>query len=303
MMLSKAMTTPLPEAGDESDSAHVPLREVAKAPIGNDPEVGIIFREMRKATDLSLEELSEKLQTPTTTITALESGTTQALPDWMETSRIIIEYTGMLGLDSRPILRRLSTPFNENGEAKGEANDNVSPTPETAPTPSAAEIDTKETPEPAAAATAPAAPPAPPGAAAQQAKAEPQAPIQAPAKQVAEAETKDAEMAAYAATGAKPVSEAKQSHFSMSGLLSWMGAVFSWVLLFVFLAAMAVGVIYMVSNPNAVWSAVDKLPEPASRAVKSAWELVRPQEEVGNGKVIVDPSGHKADKLPLAPRQ
>lgn len=296
MMLSKAATAPPPEMGDENDDSRAHLSEAKETPSGHDPEIAIIFREMRKATDLSVEQLSGRLQTSPSTISALESGSILELPDWIETSQVVIDYTGLLGLDSRPVLRRLSNQLKALNEDQIEPDDKVSETPAPASAPSQAPEATQAKGAqgaPSSDTAVPAGPPRPSGAAAPQQTA---SPPPAAAEPQAAAGVKDAEMVVPAAERARPAAGAKRKRFSM-------GAVFSWTLLFVFFAAMAMGVTYLVSNPKAVWSAVETLPEPASRAVKSMWELVRPLDESSNGKVIVDPNAHKADKLPQASRQ
>ncbi len=72
-----------------------------------DQEIGELFREMRQATGLSLPETAQKFNTRPETIERLEQGRLSALPSWNETSRVIVAYTGLLGLDSEPVLRRV----------------------------------------------------------------------------------------------------------------------------------------------------------------------------------------------------
>ena len=66
-----------------------------------------IFREMRRAMGVSRERLAGRLATSVETIDVLENGNLLALPDWQEVSRIVTAYSAQLGLDARPILRRM----------------------------------------------------------------------------------------------------------------------------------------------------------------------------------------------------
>jgi len=88
-----------------------------------DDDVGDIFRTMRQALGLSPSAIAAKLETPTATITALETGTLANLPEWQETSRIVTAYAGLLDLDCRPILRRIAI-----SKAVEVAGDGVEPT-------------------------------------------------------------------------------------------------------------------------------------------------------------------------------
>ena len=47
---------------------------------GHDEEIAVIFREMRRASEKSLDELSALLKTPQSTLTQLESGSVAGLP-------------------------------------------------------------------------------------------------------------------------------------------------------------------------------------------------------------------------------
>lgn len=73
----------------------------------HDQDIAAIFRDMRRACQLSREQLAVRLSTPVRTIEALEEGAVLSLPEWPETSRVILAYTAMLGLDGQPILRRI----------------------------------------------------------------------------------------------------------------------------------------------------------------------------------------------------
>lgn len=138
-------------------------------PAGQDEEIAVIFREMRKATELSLEQLSVRLKTPVRTIEALEAGAILALPEWTETSRVVTAYTGLLGLDSRPVLRRLKAQLPQ--EALAAAPGTATPPAPPRPRP----------PAPPAEAAAPAATPGPAPAPKPSVAAAPEAAARAPA--------------------------------------------------------------------------------------------------------------------------
>jgi hypothetical protein len=72
----------------------------------------------------------------------------------------------------------------------------------------------------------------------------------------------------------------------------------NWALLVGFVGALALGVWYAAQNPRAVWTAMDSLPDPLPRLMRSAWELVRPLEDATPQPQISDPDKRKSDKLP-----
>lgn len=82
-----------------------------------DDEIAVIFTDMRRACQLSREQLAVRLETPVRTVEALESGMLLALPEWPETSRVVVAYTGLLGLEPGPILRRIQSQLAEGGTA------------------------------------------------------------------------------------------------------------------------------------------------------------------------------------------
>lgn len=96
-----------PPAGGASHSNRLHLHGIRELPSGHDPEIAAIFRDMRFATGLTVAETARRLETTERTIEALEEGTLLALPEWPETSRIVMAYAGLLGLDARPMLRRI----------------------------------------------------------------------------------------------------------------------------------------------------------------------------------------------------
>lgn len=80
-----------------------------------DEEIGAIFCDMRDASGLTKPELARKLTTSIRTLDALEQGALLALPAWPETRRVILAYTGMLGLDGQPILSRIGRHYSDRG--------------------------------------------------------------------------------------------------------------------------------------------------------------------------------------------
>ena len=67
-------------------------------------EVGRFFQDLRRALRLSPVEAARQLATRPDILLALEAGDAQALPPWPETCRIVRTYTGLAGLDPRPVL-------------------------------------------------------------------------------------------------------------------------------------------------------------------------------------------------------
>ena len=127
---------------------------------GHDEEISIIFQEIRRALQLSQEQVAERLSTPVMTIEMLEAGAILALPDWDETSRVITDYAKMLGLDARPIMRRIQAQVAL--QAPQAAHSSVAATPSTPPAPPAEAAPAPAAPIPAAEQAVPQAPTPPP---------------------------------------------------------------------------------------------------------------------------------------------
>jgi len=68
-------------------------------------QVGRFFRDVRRSFHLSQPEVAQRLATRIDIVAALEAGDVHNLPPWAETCRIVRTYTGLVGLDPRPILR------------------------------------------------------------------------------------------------------------------------------------------------------------------------------------------------------
>jgi hypothetical protein len=65
---------------------------------------GPLFRDLRRALSLSLPDVAGRLGTRIEVISALEGGDVRRLPPWPETVRVVTLYTGLAGIDPRPIL-------------------------------------------------------------------------------------------------------------------------------------------------------------------------------------------------------
>ena len=70
-------------------------------------EVARFFRDLRAAFGMSQTEAAQRLATRIDIISALEAGDVSGLPPWPECCRIVRTYTGLVGLDPRPILHSL----------------------------------------------------------------------------------------------------------------------------------------------------------------------------------------------------
>lgn len=65
---------------------------------------GRLFADLRKALRLTVPEAAQRVGTRIDVIVALESGVVGHLPPWPETARIVERYTGLAGIDARPVL-------------------------------------------------------------------------------------------------------------------------------------------------------------------------------------------------------
>ena len=72
-------------------------------------EVARFFQDLRAAFRMSQAQAAERLSTRNDIISALEAGDVSGLPPWPECCRIVRTYTGLVGLDPRPILHSLET--------------------------------------------------------------------------------------------------------------------------------------------------------------------------------------------------
>lgn len=288
-------------AGDKAVRART--GEIQDMAAAKDDELAVIFREMRRASERSLDELAVGLRTAPGILVALEAGNINALPDWKETCRIVSEYATLLHLDSRPVLRRLEAGF---------ASRTTVPVPPVPP----AHMPPKADPEPPvpgrpilpnpAAASRPQSAtglPRPPGAMNSYTpvtkQLRPAPPPPAPQAAAATAAPATAEVVAPKAAEAPAAAPA-----GMDGAVrkkkSRTSSLVTWFLLLAVFAAMALGVRHAIQHPETVWTTVDSLPEPAPQTVRSLWELLRPLDDASPGSVPGDPQSQKSDRLPEA---
>ena len=128
----------------------VNIKGIKELPTGYDAEIGAIFCEMRRASQLNKEQLAEQFETDITTLDALETGALLALPDWPETSRVVMAYTEALGLDGRPILRRMANQLAPEAVARrpSEPSEFEAPVPREPPIPKVPDAYANFEPEP-----------------------------------------------------------------------------------------------------------------------------------------------------------
>jgi cytoskeletal protein RodZ len=282
-MASQPIVPPAPPSDDGDDGSRLHIRSIKEMPAGHDAELATIFREMRRAADVPREKMAGRLAISVEVIDALESGAINALPPWGELTRIITAYSALLGLDARPILRRLE------GQIGPDTHMAAPPPPKTdapiaAPTPAAK----------------PAGPPMPPSAAPRPDAAPPVPGSSAPPKA-------DAPAPAGASPGAQaPPSPREDSAASAAGgketkkkrLPGFFKALLNWLVLAGFVSALGFGVWQAARHPRMVWSTLDTLPEPIPSVMRSAWNFLRPLEKTSPGSQISDPDNRKSDKLP-----
>jgi hypothetical protein len=290
-----------PSSGGGGGDSRLHIRAITEMPAGHDTELGLIFQEMRRAADVSREQIAGRLATPLETIEALESGALLALPEWSELTRIVTAYTALLGLDARPILRRMEgqlgqskpAPVAQTPVAPASAPP-VPPTQKTA-TPASANASglpippsAKAPPEPLRGAPLPPGqtPPQPPSGAFR-----PQ-PAQGPAtSHQPQASTQPQAPLFEDAAIAEPEDKPKGR---MAGLVKTL---LNWVVLIGFVAVLGSGLWYAAKHPRMVWSGLDALPQPISSAVRRAWNFMRPLDNEPARPQQTDPDNRKSDKL------
>jgi hypothetical protein len=74
-------------------------------------EVALFFKDLRRAFRMSPQQVAQRLATRVDIVAALEAGQIANLPPWPETCRIVRTYTGLVGLDPRPILHSMEILF------------------------------------------------------------------------------------------------------------------------------------------------------------------------------------------------
>lgn len=100
------------QAGGARQNASAPaggglLLGAIEAPAGTDEQLGQWFRQFRQATGLTPVMIAARLGTDPAVLQAFEAGAVLALPDWPETSRIVMAYARMVGVDPHVALNRI----------------------------------------------------------------------------------------------------------------------------------------------------------------------------------------------------
>ena len=266
--------------GDDGSRPHTQPAE--QMPSGHDTELGMIFREMRRAMGVTRERIAGRLATSVETIDILESGNLLALPDWQEVTRIVTAYAAQLGLDSGPILRRMK------GQMESLRANTVSPTPSASEASAPATGDT----------------PAPPS-------------IDIPAAQPRDAYGRGGKAESPSvqphvtppeasgvpgATDPQPApvvtNEPVRGAGAKGRFVRFIRSVANWTMMLCFVGALAYGLWYASQNPKTVWNTIDGLPAPIPGMMRSAWDLVRPLDQLEPRPQIFDPENRKSDKLP-----
>lgn len=227
---------------------------------GHDAELAAIFAEMRRAVQLTQAQLAEHLLTNVDTVIALEDGAIDRLPDVAETSRVVATYAGLLGLDARPILRRIEAhrrpPLSDAADAQ--------------PAPAV------EIPDDAG------APPASDGEMGSVTGHEELA-FEAGLDTAPNPDPTDGQL------------EPRPSHGRIG-----VRKIAVTAMLLVLMASLAYAVSFVTQRPQLIWSVVDAMPDPIPRLTRNAWEFVSPLERAGGvGGTSDDPRSRKTDKLPV----
>ena len=76
-----------------------------------------LFLDLRAALRVTPHQIAAHLMVQPDTIGALETGHFELLPPWAETTRIVMTYTAMAGIDGRPVLAALAGVFQVSAEA------------------------------------------------------------------------------------------------------------------------------------------------------------------------------------------
>jgi hypothetical protein len=300
-MSSRQSAPTAPPSSGDGGRGRVHIRSIEEMAPKRDEELAVIFREMRRALGVSREQIAGRLATPVTTVEALEHGALSDLPDWPEVSRIVTTYASQLGLDSRPILRRLEGQISPRGNGTAEpapagarkdsAKKAHQPPPVSGtgpPIPPAAAVQTRS---PTAESPLPRPPEAqPPPETEPEMRARPQLEPEPKPEPVSDAEMREAEAPKAVLAAAKKVATDRARQL-LRGL-------FHWLLLIGFVGVLGLGVWYAAKNPRQVWTALDSLPDPVPWMMRSAWEFVRPLENGSSGVDVADPEKRKSNKLP-----
>jgi Helix-turn-helix domain len=300
-MASQSSVPAAPPSNGGEDVSRLHIRGIKEMPAGHDAELATIFREMRRAVDIPREKMARRLTTSVEILDALESGAIFALPPWPELSRIVTAYADLLGLDARPLLRRLEGQLSPDaGMVAASPPNNATPAP-VAPAPKLV---------PAASPTAQAGgPPMPPSAAPSSfippapepdagSPAPPHPEVQAQPQPERPAQTSTSAQAQPQPRADSAASVAGETQTPVKRTSGFLKSAINWLVLIGFVAALGAGVWYAAQRPRMVWSALDTLPDPIPKVVRSAWKFMRPLEGTTAGRQKSDPANRKSDKLP-----
>lgn len=305
-----------PGRDGKGEASRLGVRSIKEASGLRDEELAVIFKEMRRASGITQEQIAGRLATGVNTIEALETGALSDLPEWQEIKRIVTTYAAQLGLDSRPILRRMQ------GQLGVADDETASPEPrQPAPEPQASEPQSpgtaapspkpRATPTglpmpPSASAVPPAAQPAtpdgarkPPGDAVPPKPGKPDPSVRPEQSRKPSEPKRSARPEAPSRSSATPAPETAKPEPPKTGAVRrFAKAAVNWSLLVVFVAALGAGIWYAAQNPRKAWNAIDGLPDPVPGLVRAAWEMVRPLENGNSGSRVSDPDKRRSDKLP-----
>ena len=76
-----------------------------------------LFLDLRAALRVTPHQIAAHLMVQPDTIGALETGHFELLPPWAETTRLVMTYTAMAGIDGRPVLAALASVLQVSAEA------------------------------------------------------------------------------------------------------------------------------------------------------------------------------------------
>lgn len=270
-----------------------------------DAELAVIFTEMRRASGVTKEQIAGRLATDVATVEALEEGALSRLPDWNEVKRIVTAYAAQLGLDARPILRRMQARLGVADKANVTATAKAEPQPaprgpQPSPPRETAKAKPGGPPMPPATGRKRSGPPTPPGANL------PRRPATRPPQPAPKPVPPDASFEAGPAAGESTTiephttveAEAPAIEKRRGRAVRLLKGLVNWALLIGFVGALGLGIWYAAKNPRSVWSALDSMPEPIPQMMRGAWEMVRPLEDRTGGSPAPDPDNRRSDKLP-----
>lgn len=100
-------------------SAHIETNQAANAPAANADghqaraNIARLLFDLRNAMRLTPHQAAAHIQTTVETIQALETGHFEYLPAWPETSRVVMAYAAMAGIDGRAVLAALASVISQ----------------------------------------------------------------------------------------------------------------------------------------------------------------------------------------------